>query len=1108
MHRFVLKVSSALIVSCIAVVFIYLSPASSAQDNDPQSQQAQKIERGPGKRMAEDKAGLERLKIKTNGEAEVKTSEATGAARFVNFANGKKGDLSGLGRSINAKDKSIAFFNEYGSLFGINNDQVEMRLDGEKVDGQGNKHQTFKQFYKGVPVFAAVLKTHFDEQERLNTVNGNAVPEIVLDTVPVIDGQNAAATAKALVAEQKGARELTAESIILYVYRTGLVEGISGDDYLAYEVEVTNGSDVREFVYVDAHSGKIVDQFTGIHDALDRRAYNSNGGNQAQTNAVYAGLPFWKEGDAFPTGNAAADNMLTATKETYDLYYNAFNRDSFDGLGKKMDSIFNIGFACPNAFWNGNFIGACAGWTTDDMTAHEWTHAHTSYTHNLIYAYQPGALNEAYSDIFGETIDRMNSRDDIGNSELDPARTTDSCSIHTPSVARLVVNSPAALAGTYPAQKAAFGPALTSPLTKDVVAAIDALETTAGSTTNDGCSPITNAAAVNGKIALVYRGVCGFSVKVYNAQLAGAVGVIVANNTISGLPAMGAGPNANLVTIPSLSITKTDGDNIVANLANTTVNTTLQATAGTDASSRWLFGEDITGNVLTGALRDMYNPTCKSHPGKVSDTAFYSCEINGPNNPNNGPAVHINSGVPNHAFALLVDGGTYNGQTINAIGLTKAVHIYYRAMNLYQVPNSNFIDHADSLEQSAADLIASGTNLANLKTGLPSGEIFTQNDLEQVKKAMLAVEMRKSPTFCGTNFILAKNTPEEAVYTVPKTFFSEDFETGAADWTLSNEFVAGAVARNWGFPVAPERGGKAAYVMDPDYTCNTASPSYKNQTGVISLESPAFQLPNDAIGTTLSFDHRIASQFGYDGGQLMVSVNGGAFVQVPDTAFAFNKYNATFAAAPGNTNPRAGQKAFTGTDDRTNFLEGSWGKSIVDLAGIAWPGQTVKFRWDFSNDKCGGQNMWGYGWFVDNVKVYGGLLDSDSDGVADAQDNCPLTSNPDQTDTDSDGKGNVCDADDDGDGVLDDDDQCAATNTSQTTVVIGTNRFSQTGVPNTLLSTGCSLQQLIDASSVGAQNHGTYVSRVAALTDQWVAQGIITGEQKGAIMRAVAVHNL
>ena len=45
--------------------------------------------------------------------------------------------------------------------------------------------------------------------------------------------------------------------------------------------------------------------------------------------------------------------------------------------------------------------------------------------------------------------------------------------------------------------------------------------------------------------------------------------------------------------------------------------------------------------------------------------------------------------------------------------------------------------------------------------------------------------------------------------------------------------------------------------------------------------------------------------------------------------------------------------------------------------------------------------------------------DSDSDGVIDGLDNCPLTSSVDQTDTDNDGEGNACDLDDDNDGLSD-----------------------------------------------------------------------------------------
>jgi len=53
--------------------------------------------------------------------------------------------------------------------------------------------------------------------------------------------------------------------------------------------------------------------------------------------------------------------------------------------------------------------------------------------------------------------------------------------------------------------------------------------------------------------------------------------------------------------------------------------------------------------------------------------------------------------------------------------------------------------------------------------------------------------------------------------------------------------------------------------------------------------------------------------------------------------------------------------------------------------------------------------------------------DDDNDGVLDVDDNCPLTSNADQLNTDGDGMGDVCDDDDDNDGVLDVDDNCPLT---------------------------------------------------------------------------------
>ena len=78
----------------------------------------------------------------------------------------------------------------------------------------------------------------------------------------------------------------------------------------------------------------------------------------------------------------------------------------------------------------------------------------------------------------------------------------------------VIVNPPSNIAGNYPSSSASFGPALTSTgVTGNVVLALDAADA-AGPSTSDGCSALTNASSVSGKIALLDRGTCGFAIKV------------------------------------------------------------------------------------------------------------------------------------------------------------------------------------------------------------------------------------------------------------------------------------------------------------------------------------------------------------------------------------------------------------------------------------------------------------------------------------------------------------------------------------------------------------------------------------------------------------------
>ena len=644
--------------------------------------------------------------------------------------------------------------------------------------------------------------------------------------------------------------------------------------------------------------------------------------------------------------------MIIASEETYNMFKNAFGYLSYDGEDGIMDAIFNRGYGCPNASWNGSFISFCPGYTTDDVTAHEWGHAYTQYANNLIYQWQSGALNESYSDIWGETIDFINNR---GVDAPGGPRTAAACSSFSPPVGQVKVNSPAGIAGDKFAQSASFGPPLTlTGITNDVVAALDPADA-AGPSTLDGCSALTNAAAVSGKIAIVNRGTCTFVQKVLNAQAAGAVGVIIANNAANGLPPMGTAAGAENVTIPSLGIQQADGNAIRTALQTDVVNVTLLAEEGADQSYRWLMGEEITSG---GALRDMWNPTCYSNPGKVTDTAYYIC-----NATDNG-GVHINSGIPNHAFALLIDGGTFNGETVTPIGLTKAVHIHFRAATVYHVDDSDFVDHADALEASCADLTGQPLNAL---TGGDSGEVITPADCAEVTNAIEAVELRTLPAFCNFGPLLNPGLPDlcdaEVTSGVVEDIQLFDFETDpGSSWIIGRTATSPSFTpRDWTWVSSLPDGRAGSAFFSPDPNSGNCVPD-DDETGVLNLTSPEIILPATSDFAMATFDHWIATEPAVDGGILLISVNGGPFQQIPPSEFTFNNY---IVFLLGSTNPLAGLPAWSGTDPGS-ASQGSWGRTHVNLGNFAQPGDSIRLRWDFGTD-CG---TGATGWYVDNVNVF------------------------------------------------------------------------------------------------------------------------------------------
>ncbi len=151
-----------------------------------------------------------------------------------------------------------------------------------------------------------------------------------------------------------------------------------------------------------------------------------------------------------------------------------------------------------------------------------------------------------------------------------------------------------AIAGAYEVGAASFGPVLSAPgVTAEIMPVVDQA---AG--TGLACTPLSalNRLAVRGKIALVDRGTCGFSVKVKNAQDAGAIGVLVADNAAGG-PPVGLGGADPTVTIPSVRITLEDGNRLKTALTTRSrTSSGVVGTLGVNASRR--AGADGLGRPL------------------------------------------------------------------------------------------------------------------------------------------------------------------------------------------------------------------------------------------------------------------------------------------------------------------------------------------------------------------------------------------------------------------------------------------------------------------------------------------------------------------------------
>lgn len=305
-----------------------------------------------------------------------------------------------------------------------------------ETDRIGYTHLRCKQLFHNIQVENGVFFIHTKEG-RIVSANGERYENIAVNVVPSLTEQEA--NQKALDAFPsthliKDERKITKTELLILPLESGY--------RLAYKFDLYSWNPhKREFVYVDAHDGSIVKRLNRIcdGDATGTAVTMFNGNITFTTDSVSPNLYRLRESgrpvetynlsngtnyatavDFTDTDNDwttvtnkdhAANDAHFGAESTYDLYFNNFGRNSYDDAGTPILSYVHYSTGFVNAFWDGTAMtyGDGDGVNYDPLTSmeivgHEITHGVTETSSGLIYSGESGALNESFSDIFGNTI--------------------------------------------------------------------------------------------------------------------------------------------------------------------------------------------------------------------------------------------------------------------------------------------------------------------------------------------------------------------------------------------------------------------------------------------------------------------------------------------------------------------------------------------------------------------------------------------------------------------------------------------------------------------------------------------------------------------------------
>jgi thermolysin len=316
----------------------------------------------------------------------------------------------------------------------------------------GRAIERLGQYYEGLPVFGGHVVRQMDGRAVVS-VTGRLYESLALDVNPSISPERAGAIAVAAVGSGANIRGDATLGIL----------PVENGYRLVYRMKVSSDWAIRD-VYVAADSGDVLLSINGIHT---QAAVGQGSGifgtlrkmSTNQTSSTYQAVDKLRPAEAFTLafpGTPARFNLFLQTLVlfnadvatdsdnfwtdgpivdahvsqgfVYDYYFKRFSRHGMDDREIEVDSIVhplsrseanrqppdvvnsyinNAFYCCDGLLVFGDGDGRTWNFLAGgfDVVAHEWTHGVTDFTSQLVYRDEPGALNEAFSDIMGASIE-------------------------------------------------------------------------------------------------------------------------------------------------------------------------------------------------------------------------------------------------------------------------------------------------------------------------------------------------------------------------------------------------------------------------------------------------------------------------------------------------------------------------------------------------------------------------------------------------------------------------------------------------------------------------------------------------------------------------------